>query len=163
MDMNNLSMLFAVLGVFMLFLFIIGIVLYVLFAIGLYGMAKNQQLENEWFAWIPILQLYIIGKILKEIKIADYTISRLEIVLPVATLAMIVLSGIPVIGWLLGLAYFVFNIFVTYQLFKMYKGDKATLMTVLSFILFFMGPIYIFNLRNASPMLSKEPQQDIIM
>jgi hypothetical protein len=163
MDMNNLSMLFAVLGIFMLFLFIIGIVLYVLFAIGLYGMAKNQKLENEWFAWIPILQLYIVGKILKEIKIADYTISRLEIVLPVATLAMMVLSGIPVIGWLLGLAYFIFNIFVTYQLFKMYKGDKATLMTVLSFILFFMGPIYIFNLRNASPTLNEEPPQDVVL
>lgn len=156
----DLGMLFLLSGLASLLFFVIGIAMYVLLAIGLYGLAKNEQTGNEWFAFIPILQFYIVGKILKELKISTYTIPQLELVLPLAPIAVFILGSIlgviPILGALLGLvlniAYMIFTIMVMYNFFKRYKGDQATLMTVLSVILPFMGPIYVFNLRNARPL-----------
>lgn len=153
----SLLLLFGSLSVVFL---IVGIALYVLMAIGLYGLAKNEGTGNEWFAFIPILQFYIIGKILKELKIGSYTIPQLELVLPLAPIAVFIVGAIldiiPIIGVLLGfvlnIAYAVFFIMVMFYFFKRYKGDQATLMTVLSVLLFFMGPIFIFNLRNSKPI-----------
>lgn len=158
--MDDLGTLLALSGFATLLFFIIGIALYVLFVIGLYGLAKTERTGNEWFAFIPILQLYIIGKILREVKISTYTISSLELVLPVAPIALMIveriLDVIPLLGGLLTLllniAYAVFSIIVMYNFYKRYKGPQATLMTVLSIILFFMGPIYVFNLRKARPL-----------
>ena len=158
--MDSLGMYLLVGGLVSFLFFIIGICLFILTAIGLYGLAKTEKTGNEWFAFIPILQFYIVGKILKEIKISTYTIPQLELVLPLApiavTIAGSILRIIPLIGGLLSLilslAFAAFTIIIVYHFFKRYKGDKATLMTVLSVILFFMGPIYVFNLRDAKPL-----------
>lgn len=158
--MDDPRMLLALGGFATLLFFVIGIALYVLFVIGLYGLAKTERTGNEWFAFIPILQFYIIGKILREVKVSTYTVPSLELVLPVAPIALMIVGRIlhiiPLIGGLLGfllnIAYAVFSIIVLYNFYKRYKGAQATMMTVLSVILFFMGPIYIFNLRKARPL-----------
>lgn len=158
--MNDPGTLLMMGGLATLLFFIVGIALYLLFAVGLYGLAKNERTGNEWFAFIPILQLYIIGKILKVIHIGSYRIPQLELVLPLAPIALViaqkVLDVVPFLGgllvFLLNIAYAVFCIIVMYNFYRRYKGEKATLMTVLSVILFFMGPIYVFNLRNSRPL-----------
>jgi hypothetical protein len=158
--MDNLEMLLVFSGVASLLFFVIGIGLFILTALGLYGLAKTENTGNEWFAFIPILQFYIVGKILKEIKIGTYTIPQLELVLPLAPIAVLIAGSIlgilPFIGGLLSLvlnlAFAVFTIIVMFHFYKRYKGDSATLMTVLSVILFFMGPIYVFGLKNAKPI-----------
>ena len=158
--MDNLETLLLLGGVVSFFFFIIGIGLFILTAIGLYGLAKTENTGNEWFAFIPILQFYIVGKILKEIKISTYTIPQLELVLPLAPIAVFIAGSIlgilPLIGGLLSLilniAFAIFTIIVLFNFYKRYKGDSATLMTVLSVILFFMGPIYVFSLKNARPL-----------
>lgn len=154
--MDGLDMFLAFIGAFVLLLVLIGIVLYVLLAVGLYQMAKNENIEYEWFAFIPILQLYIIGKILKEVKVLDYTVPKLELVLPLAPIATMILNVIPFIGWLLNLAYIVFSIIVMYYFFKRYKGEQATILTIVSVIFPFMFPIFIFSLRNAMPLTGRQ-------
>lgn len=158
--MDNLNTLFLIGGLTSLLIFVIAVGLYILFALGLYGLAKNERTGNEWFAFIPILQFYIIGKILKEIKISTYKIPMLELVLPLTPIAVMIagniLSVVPILGnllqLLLNLAYAVFSIIVLYNFYKRYRGDKAVIMVVLSVLLFFMGPIYIFNLRKSRPL-----------
>ncbi|MDF2520726.1 MAG: hypothetical protein K0R84_1354 [Clostridia bacterium] len=158
--MNDLTALILVGGIASILFFIIGIGLYLLLAFGLYGLAKTEETGNEWFAFVPILQLYIIGKILKEVKISTYTVPSLELVLPIAPVAVTIVTNIldviPVLGPLLSLilniALTIFSIIVLYNFFKRYKGEQALVMTVLSVILFFMGPIYIYNLRNSRPL-----------
>ncbi len=158
--MDDLNMLLAVGGFAAFLFFILGVGLYLLFSIGLYGLAKTERTGNDWFAFVPLLQLYIVGKILKEIKISNYTVPMLELVLPLAPIAVGIAGGIleavPLLGtllqMLLNLAYAVFSIMVMYRFYKRYKGDQATVMTVLSVLLFFMGPIYVFNLRKARPL-----------
>lgn len=155
------SRMLLMMGGFATLLFlVIGICLYLLFAVGLFGLAKTERTGNEWFTFIPLLQFYIIGKILGEIKVSTYTIPNLELVLPLAPIALMIVGRIldlvPFLGGLLTLllniAYAVFSVIVMYNFYKRYKGEKATLMTVLSILLFFMGPIYVFNLRNARPL-----------
>ena len=154
---TGLPLLFAIIGGFALLLLVIAIGLYVLLAIGLYTLAKNENIEYPWFAFIPILQLYIIGKILKEIKIGNFTIPNLEIVLPVIPIAIGFLNLIPILRSILSLAYFIFNIIVTYQFFKRYKGDQAVVFTVLSAISFFLlYPIFVFTIRNATPLTTEK-------
>lgn len=158
--MDSLGMLFLVGGFISLLFFLISIALYVLMAVGLYSLAKTENTGNEWFAFIPILQLYIIGKILKEIKISTYTIPSLELVLPLAPVALYVADAIlrivPILGALvvliLNIAFIVFYAIVMYNFYKRYKGDQTTVMTILSVIFPFMIPIFIFNLRNAKPL-----------
>lgn len=153
-------MLLAIGGLVSLLFFIIGIGLYILFAVGLYGLAQTEKIENPWFAFVPILQMYIVGKILKEIKISNFTIPQLELVLPIAPLAVMIGSAIldvipligPLLGLLLNIILLAFSIIVMYHFYRRYRGDQATFMTVLSVVLFFMGPVYVFNLRNERPI-----------
>lgn len=158
--MDGLGSLLLVGGFVTVLFFIIGVGLYILFALGLYGLAKTEGTGNEWFAFIPILQLYIMGKILGEVRIGNYNIPMLELVLPLSSIAIPIagriLDLIPFLGGLLKLVFniaiAIFSVVVLYNFYKRYKGEKALLMTVLSIILFFMGPIYIFSLRNERPL-----------
>jgi hypothetical protein len=158
--MDDPGMLLALGGLATLLFFLIGIALYLLFAIGLYSLSKTERTGNEWLAFIPILQLYIIGRILREVKVGAYTVPSLELVLPAAPIVLMIagkiLDIIPFLGgllvFLLNIAYAAFCIIVMYNFYKRYKGQKAALMTVLSIILFFMGPIYVFSMRNSRPL-----------
>lgn len=38
-----------------------GVALYVLRAIGVHAIAKNRELKHGWFAWIPVLDQYLLG------------------------------------------------------------------------------------------------------
>ncbi len=157
---NTLGMLLLFGGFVALIFSLIGIALYILFAVGLYGLAKNANTGNEWLAFIPIAQFYIIGKILREVKILNYTVPQLELVLPLAPVALMVVGAIlgviPILGglvvFLLNIAYGVFYVVVLYNFYKKYKGQDAVLMTILSIVLPFMGPIYFFTMRNLPPI-----------
>ena len=76
---------------------IAGIALYIFFAFSLYSLAKSRNVDMPWLAWIPIAQMYIIGKLVKSIRISNVEIPSLEIVSPVAMLAYILLNSIPVL------------------------------------------------------------------
>lgn len=140
---------FAVFGIFVFLLVIAGIALYLLFAFGLYRMAKNQNLENSWIAFIPVVQMYIIGKLIKNLQIFGYAVPMPEIVLPSAIVVNYITKEIAVIGFLVGLAVFILNMFAMYELFKKYKGEKAVTMMVISVVtLGIMGAVYIFQMRE---------------
>lgn len=149
---SSLFSFLAFLGVFIFILLIFVVVLYVLSSYGLYKLALKQGIENCWLAWIPIANMYIVGRIIKTLKIDSYEIPRIELVLPIGWLVVYALKGIPLIGWLLSLAYFILILFALYKLYKIYKPEQAALWVVLSVILPFMGPIFIFMLRDCNPV-----------
>lgn len=144
--------LLAVFGAFAFLFVIIGIVLYILASLGLYKMAMNAGIENPWLAWIPIANIYILARLIKTLRIADKEVPKLEYVLPGGALAVAILGGIPLIGTLLSLAYAILIFFALHKLFKMYRPQSATLWLILSIILSFMGPIFIFMMRNDRPV-----------
>lgn len=153
MDYQGTAFALLALGGFIIFLFfIIGIVLYILASIGLYKLAFNQKLENPWLAWIPIANLYILGKLIKNLKIDTLEIPSIELVLPLGLVAVMILKYIPFIGWLCSVAYAVLCIMAYYKLYKMYRPTQAVLWLILSIVLPFMGPIFIFMMRNDTPV-----------
>ena len=122
----------AILGVLIFIFAIVGIVLYVIYSYSLYKMAVKQGVENPWMAFIPIAQGYILGKLIKDLKVFNFEIPQIEIVLPVASLIVLVLSQVDILGGLLSLANFILNLLVLNKLYNMYKPENATLYTILS-------------------------------
>lgn len=143
------------------FFVIIGIVLHILMALGLYKMAQNRGIENAWLAWIPVANLYIVGKLIGSLSIGSWEVPSVELFLPIGGVASVILGQIPVIGGLISLAFAVLVLFALYKLFKMYRPQSATLWLILSILLFFMGPIFLFIMRNDS--LAVEETQSIPM
>lgn len=141
----------AIFTVSILIFVLISIAFYVIFAYALYKMAVNAALENPWMAWIPILQWYILGKLIKTLKIGNYDIPSIELVLPVASLLVIVLNRIEIIGSLLSLANFILTLFALNKLYKMYKPDQATLFTVLS-IFGLPIPFIFMSIKDLKPV-----------
>lgn len=140
----------AIFTVSILIFILISIAFYIIFAYALYKMAVNAGLENPWMAWIPILQWYILGKLIKTLKIGNYDIPSIELVLPVASLLVVVLNRIEIIGSLLSLANFILTLFALNKLYKMYKPDQATLFTVLS-IFGLPIPFIFMSIKDLKP------------
>ncbi|MGI6113760.1 MAG: hypothetical protein ACOYEJ_06525 [Mahellales bacterium] len=146
------AMFMAVFGIFFI---IIGIVMYILLALGLYTLAQKRNIENPWLAWIPIVgQAFILGKLVGcEVNIGSWKIEKLDMVLLIGSIIVLVLSWVPVLNVILGIAYAVLYFFALHKLFTIYKPDQAVLWLVLSIILSFMGPIFIFIMRNEEPKI----------
>lgn len=139
--------LLAVLGVLLIFVAIIVLVFYIIYSYALYKMAVKQGLENSWLAFIPIAQSYVIGRLIKTLKVFDFEIPRIEIVLPVAALVVLVFSQVEFLGGLLSLANFILMLFALNKLYKLYKPENATLYTVLS-ILGFTVPFIFLSIKD---------------
>ncbi len=142
----------AFFGAFFFIAIIFAIGSYVLAALGLYTMAQNRQLENAWVAWIPVAQLYILGKLIRTLNIGGYEIPQIELVLPGVAVAGVVLGAIPLIGTLIAIASAVVSLFALYKLYSMHRPEQATLYMILSVVIPFMGPVFIYMIRNDQPV-----------
>ena len=94
MDMEGLGIFAAAAVGFIVVFVIIGVALYIFLAFSLFKLAQKRGLDMPWLAWIPIAQFYLIGKMVKTLKISTFEIPSLEIVLPVALLANAILRQI---------------------------------------------------------------------
>lgn len=133
---------------------IIGIAFYIFFAFTLYKLAQSRNIEMPWLAWIPIAQLYILGMLVKSMTISTFEIPKLEIVLPAAALATLVLGGISVLGTLISLANFILVLLTLYHLYKQYLPEQATVYTVLS-VLGVTIPFFILKISKMEPITTE--------
>ncbi|GAB6181664.1 hypothetical protein JCM14036_29830 [Desulfotomaculum defluvii] len=150
MDSGLLSF-FAVSGLVLVAVLLVAISLYLMFSYGLYQLAKRQGLEYCWLAFIPYVQYYTMGKIIGEVRVCGFVIRHLQWVLLAAPLVYSLLTLLPFINVIAGIAYFIFYIIITYNLFNQYS-KSALIMTILSFIFPFLFPIFVFAIRNNSPL-----------
>lgn len=153
MDIDPRYGIFAIVASFFLIFLVVGVVIYVLGSIGLYTMAKNKRIENAWLAWIPIVQLYIMGKIIRTLKIGEYEIPQVEVVLPLIAVGGTIFSPIPLIGGLIGIVALIIELFALHKLFTIYRPDQAIVYLIISVVLPFMGPVFIFIMRNDEPVV----------
>lgn len=128
---------------------LIGIALYLLMAWSLYQMALKQNIEYPWIAFIPIAQFYIVGKLIGDLSIGTFAVPSIEYVLPAGALLSII--PIPIIRGLISIAFLVLMIFTLLKLYKMYAPGQEVLYTVLSIILPFMLPIFLFMIKDKAP------------
>jgi hypothetical protein len=152
-DDGTLFAFLAFWGFFAFIFFIAGIAMYILAALGLYKLATNRNIENPWLAFVPIANLYILGLLVKKVNMGTFEVPSIELVLPAGCIAVAILGGIPLIGWLLNIAYLVLGLFTLYKLYSMYRPQQAIVWIILSVILPFMGPVFIFIMRNDTPVV----------
>ena len=133
---------------FFAFFAIIGLVLYLVLAFGLYRMAANQNIELAWLSFVPIAQFYIMGLLIGDrVVLFDREITNVGMILVVGSIVAPMLNVIPVIGTLIFLAFIVFQYYIIYKLFESY-GDNPVLHLVLSIIVPVLFPVFIFMLRE---------------
>lgn len=141
--------LLAVWGAFMGLFVLVGIALYVLFSFGLFTLANRRNVPNAWLAWIPIAQFYILGEVIGPVKLGSYEITQTGAYLLGAMVGLWILSMIPFLGMLFGVANMVVGVGALYFLFSRYTRENTPILyTVLSVVLPFMGPIFVFMIRN---------------
>jgi len=149
----------ALFGSFFILIFLIAIASYVLAALGLYTMAKNRNIENEWVAWIPVAQLYILGKVIGTLNIGGYEIPQVELVLPGIAVTGVVLGAIPLIGTIIAIGSAIVSLFALYKLYNMHRPDQAMMYLIVSIIIPFMGAVFIYMMRNDAPVYVDSPSQ----
>jgi hypothetical protein len=140
---------------------IICIISYIFMSLGLYTMAKNKNIDYAWLSWIPIGQHYIIGSLINDdVSIGSLHIPYAKIFLTLGTLGISLIVGIlnlvPYIGPLLtillvlGLTFYVSVAW--FWIFSIYDKKHRVVFLVLSIIFPFLGPIFIFVIRNKEPL-----------
>jgi uncharacterized integral membrane protein len=137
-------------GGFMLLFFLLGLVFYILFSLGLYTMAKRRSIPNPWLAWIPIAQLYMLGEVIGPVKLGDFTADKPGLYLLGAIIGLWVLSFIPILGPIFSLANLAVAIGALYLLFSRYTtGNTPILYTILGVASFgALMAIFVFTVRN---------------
>ncbi len=147
-DEAAFGFLVAFAGVFLVF-GLVGIVGYVLMALGLQRMATNEGIENPWLAWIPVGNVWIMGKLIRTIELGSNKWAQAELILVIAVAGSILLAAIPVIGTIISLVVAVLMILVNYKLYKLYAPDKAMMYLILTilFNILAMG-IILFMIKD---------------
>ncbi len=154
-DSNFLGPIFLAAGAFFFLFLIILVILYLLSAFGFYRMAQRKKIKDSWMAFIPIANLYIYGKIIEPLKIMGKEIPSLPFVMLGIGVASPIINALPVIGQIISVLIVIFFLFATYRLYDIYS-ERPVLYFVLSIILPFLGPIFIFALRNKEPKSTGE-------
>lgn len=131
--------------VFALIVLAIAIVVYVLQSIALYKLANKNSISNAWLAWIPIGNMYILGKLGFEVYADEDKKNEIFTwVLLGCSAASFLLDGLSGIA---GLGVLVFSVWSYYYIFNKINNNNAVLFTVLSAIFQIGGVILFFN-RN---------------
>jgi len=132
---------------------LIGIVNYVLMSLGLMKMAQNAEIENPWLAWVPVGNLWIMGKLIKTIELGSNKWEQAELILVIAAAGSILLGAIPVVGSIVSIALTVLMILVMYKIYKMYASENAMLYLILSIVFAIIAPgILFFKIKDNTPV-----------
>lgn len=127
---------------FIVFLIFIGLICYIFLSIGLMKMAENSGIKNAWLAWIPVANYYIIGEIVTSKmngKGGNYALG--------AAIAALLLSWIPILGTIIGIAFAVFSFILYYWIYKKYS-ENPVLHLILSIFISPYAAFAVFALRN---------------
>lgn len=155
----------------------LGIIItsYVLFAIGLQTMAKREDTPNDWFAWIPILNWYLIAEMVKENQLIKSGGRFLLITLP--TLVLYIITAILAealalqsagVSGLFNILSFIFLIgtiiyiwVLHYYLLARYTTSATILIILSMFISDIILSIAIYALRNKPVRVETTPPTDL--
>lgn len=174
--------------VYFAFLGIIVLAMYLLEAVGLYGMAKNSGFSSPWRSFIPVANTFLFGKIAEKYRRKDgkpsakfsvlllvfeiltlvfaaaclaFTVSMIFVIIAssgeselgasiVAPMVAMLISCLVLVG--VSIAYAVMYYVALWRIFAAFDYNNATVYLVLSIVFSFLGPIFLFILRNKQPV-----------
>jgi hypothetical protein len=130
---------------------------YILSSIGLSKLAKEIEIPYQFYAWIPFVKLYLLGELIgDQVEIRGKTYRYVKITLVVISFAlylvMTALFELPGIWSNLGIILLCFTwiyvVFCMFSLYEIYIPDKAKKYALITMIVPFMAPVFIFRIRN---------------
>ncbi len=129
-----------------LIVIVLAIVVYVLKSIALMDVAKKNNIEYAWLAWLPCGDAYILGKLGFEIYCPKKEYNFLVWVLLGCSVATLLLSSNPLMP-LVVLAHNVLSAMAYYYIFLNINKEKVGLYTVLH-VIFSVGGLLLYMNRN---------------
>lgn len=122
---------------------VIVLVIYVFQSIALHKLAEKNNIPNAWLAWIPVGNMYILGKIGFEIYAEEDKKNEVFtwVLLGCSAVSVVIdgLSGLANLGVL------VFSVWAYYNIFNKINKPNAVLFTILSAVFRIGGVILFFN------------------
>lgn len=186
---GDLMVFASIMFVYFAFIGIIVLAMYLLEAIGLYGMAKKSRFLSPWRSFIPFANTFLFGKIAEKYQRRDgkpsAKFSVLLLVFEILTLVFVaaffvffinmcvilfadmnseaeitiaigrtvipmIFSCLVLVG--VSIAYAVMYYIALWRIFAAFDYNNATVYLVLSIVFSFLGPIFLFVLRNKEPV-----------
>lgn len=165
-----------ILCIILFFAFIWAAVAIVFQGIGIMKMHEKLGLKNGWFAFIPILNQYALGKVAEQyIKANGKKSAKFSIILPIVSVVSVIIAvSIGFLGGLLTVFFpdaseFIDLIltFITYpisiglsifmyvalwRVYAIFSNKNATLFTIISILFSLVQPFIIFAIRNNDPL-----------
>ncbi len=131
--------------------FIIVLLWFILNAIGIYRVAKRENVKLPWLAWIPLIQYYTLGEIVQnksKIKYLGFILflSQTILFLYFYFLPLNLTTFLIYLVLLIG-SYIIFQ-YALNLYYKLVDPDKAFLYLVLGILFPFLIPIWIFALSK---------------
>lgn len=168
--------------IYFVVIFGISITMYLFEAFGLYRMGQRLGFKNPWLAFVPVANVYALGKVAEQYvkndgkpsaKFSKILLTLNIIILAIAVLfvvfavvAAVLFSNrvaifIPIIlGYLaligIAIAQSVVYYIALWRIFAIYDNNNATVFLVLSIFISFLYPIFLFVLRNKEPKLTPQ-------
>ena len=144
----------AFFGAFLGIVILYGLIAYIVGALALKRMADKLNVENSWLAFIPIANAYLLGKVAGDrLDLFGYKIENLAIILLGGSAISFVISGIPVIGFLFGIAFAVVAFATLYKVYMMFVPNSAMLYLILSIVLAFIAPFLMYAASTKDPIV----------
>ncbi len=123
----------AVILAFLAVFVVVAIIIYIYSSLALMTIAKKTKTEPAWFAWIPILNSYLLSRIAK---------------MHWWPILLLIAFWIPFLGFIAIIIFWVFNLIWTYKMFEAVK--KPGWWALLMLIPFFGWIIYLVLLGVAA-------------
>ena len=188
---GDLMVFASIMFIYFAFIVIIALAMYLLEAVGLYGMAKSSGFSSPLRSFIPFANTFLFGKIAEKYQRRDgkrsakfgglllafeiltlffsittmafvismisvlatsYNDSELNASIVVPMIAMLACCFV-LIGVLI--AYVVIYYVALWRIFTAFDYNNATVYFVLSILFSFLGPIFLFVLRNKQPVFDQ--------
>lgn len=185
---GDLMVFAGIMIVYFAFLGIILLAMYLLEAVGLYGMAKNSGISRPWRGFVPFANTFLFGKIAEKYRRRDgkrsakfsvlllvfevftlvfavvcfaFTVSMIFLIIDssgeselgaeiVAPMFAMLISCLVLVG--VSIAYAVMYYVALWRIFAAFDYNNTTVYLVLSIVFSFLGPIFLFVLRNKQPV-----------
>lgn len=129
---------------------------YVLSAVALYSIGKNNGVRYPWLAFVPFAQYYVIGSICEEYRIFGVNIKPLWLILPLLLLLQSAAALIPsYILFLPGLVIGIFMALIMHKFFYMFEPSRAFVLALLCLFGRLTTGLALFIIRDMRLQMSQ--------
>ncbi len=165
-----------ILFIILFFAFILAAVAIIFQGIGIMKMHEKLGLKNGWFAFIPILNQYALGKVAEQyVKANGKKSAKFSIILPIVSIVSVIIAVsigflggflmaifpdaseiieavISLISYPISIGLSIFMYVALWRVYAIFSNKNATLFTIISILFSLVQPFLVFAIRNNDPL-----------